>query len=188
MTEQEAIQHCQSARPSPSLHQSRRVKTQQTPSIMAVAPPVQLPFCREDEQNQDTDSAADAIIGRLVAKVAQLEEQLYAHELQDSSLQGVCLSAGGCRAWCSIDAACMLQCAASKWPLCRCLKPFSAHMCRRRQCSQLDVSHRGVPAALLLRPGIAVQHGVRRCTCDALIDALLGLQAADWQQCAHRQS
>lgn len=54
---------------------------------MVVPPPVQLPFSREDESNGDAGSAADAIIARLMAKVAQLEDQVYARELEDGCLQ-----------------------------------------------------------------------------------------------------
>jgi hypothetical protein len=57
---------------------------------MADAPGVQLPFCRNEEQPPQADAAADAIIGRLVAKIAQLEEQLYARDWQGTSDHGTC--------------------------------------------------------------------------------------------------
>ena len=55
---------------------------------MADAPDVQMPFCREEEQTHQSEAAADAVIGRLIAKIAQLEERLYARDLQGSSVQG----------------------------------------------------------------------------------------------------
>jgi hypothetical protein len=56
---------------------------------MADAPGVQLPFCRNEEQPLQADAAADAIVGRLVAKIAQLEEQLYARDWQGTSDHGI---------------------------------------------------------------------------------------------------
>jgi hypothetical protein len=81
---------------------------------MADAPHVQMPFCREEEQTLQSDSPADAIIGRLIAKIAQLEEQLYARDLQDYSGQGTDQlaferwSMQGRHAYCSIACGCCL--------------------------------------------------------------------------------
>ena len=55
---------------------------------MTDAPGVQLPFCRSEDQPDQADAAADAIIGRLVAKIAQLEKQLYARDWQGTSDHG----------------------------------------------------------------------------------------------------
>jgi len=41
-------------------------------------------FCRRDLPN-DAETAPDIVIGRLVARVAELEEMLYQNDLQDDA-------------------------------------------------------------------------------------------------------
>ncbi len=48
---------------------------------------MQMPFCRT-EQPQELGNAPDVVIGRLVSRVSQLEQQLYAHQLQDDDTDG----------------------------------------------------------------------------------------------------
>lgn len=47
---------------------------------------MQQPFCRRDLPSDE--SAPDVVVGRLVARVAQLEEKLYQRELQDTGAEG----------------------------------------------------------------------------------------------------
>lgn len=49
---------------------------------MSEAPAVQ--FCRRDQPNH-AETAPDIVIGRLVARVAELEEMLYQNDLQDDA-------------------------------------------------------------------------------------------------------
>ena len=66
------------------------------------APALLGPFCRDRQPSSgDGDPAADVVVGRLVARIAELEDLLYRHDLQDSG------SDGGC---CPLIAAVLRQC------------------------------------------------------------------------------
>lgn len=116
---------------------------------MTDAPGVQLPFCRIEDQPNQADASADAIIGRLVAKIAQLEEQLYARDFQGISDHGTpnCMPGSQVRH------------ATTALSVTNDMKPAFPMSCGgRRQRRQSDHAHRGILAAL---PNGLVQHWVR---------------------------